>query len=408
MLLNVKEQENTITIVFRELKSTKVINALIMFLNSIKDTDKKIIFDFAKNRSQSYSDIHTSISGIIEYYKSKGLDIEVLDKGYISATSLKEPVHISSNDDLENKSIFDKVIRFDNTSVDIVADSIISQIKYLFVCEKNFLPALSWCLKEIMDNVIVHSGTNEGLIMAQVHHRRRLVNISIFDSGLGLLNTLSESGEFSPTNELEAIDLALTHKVSGNRNIGQGNGMWGLRQIVKNNKGHLSVMSGHAIKIFDYEKDTEEIYNNLAVLGENNQCTRIDFSLNFDNVIDIQESLGNYSVYETINSDIENMENENDWIIFDVKKQAILGTGTRQSGKQLRKYLINIMNTSDKKIVIDFKDVDMVSSSFADELIAQLILEVGKDVYKDRFVLSNINEHSKIIISSAIRQRVDF
>ena len=66
------------------------------------------------------------------------------------------------------------------------------------------------------------------------------------------------------------------------------------------------------------------------------------------------------------------------------------------------------MNTSDKKIVIDFKDVDMVSSSFADELIAQLILEVGKDVYKYRFVLSDINEHSNIIISSAIRQRVDF
>ena len=102
------------------------------------------------------------------------------------------------------------------------------------------------------------------------------------------------------------------------------------------------------------------------------------------------------------------MENENDWIIFDVKKEAIFGTGTRQSGKQLRKYLINIMNTSDKKIVIGFKDVDMVSSSFADELIAQLILEVGKDVYKDRFVLSNVNEHSNIIISSAIRQRIDF
>lgn len=408
MLLNVIESKDTIKINFFKLKTSKVVDDLIMFLNSIKDNKKKIVLDFTGINNKTYSNTHTTMSGIIEHYKSKGLDIEVLDKGYISATSLKEPVHISSNDDIENKSIFDKVIKFDNTSVDIVADSIINEIKYLFVCEKNFLPALSWCLKEIMDNVIVHSGTNEGLIMAQVHHRRRLVNISIFDSGLGLLNTLSESGEFSPTNELEAIDLALTHKVSGNRNIGQGNGMWGLRQIVKNNKGHLSVMSGRAIKIFDYEKDEEEIYDNLAVLGEHNQCTRIDFSLNFDNVIDIKESLGNYSVYETINSDIENMENENDWIIFDVKKQALLGTGTRQSGKQLRKYLINIMNTSDKKIVIDFKDVDMVSSSFADELIAQLILEIGKDVYKDRFVLSNVNEHSNIIISSAIRQRVDF
>ena len=408
MLLNVIESKDSIKINFFKLKTSKVVDDLIMYLNSVKDYKKKVVLNFTGINNKTYSNTHTTMSGIIEYYKNKGMNIEVIDKGYIFATSLKEPVHISSNDDLENKSVFDKVIKFDNTSVDIVADSIINQIKYLFVCEKNFLPALSWCLKEIMDNVIVHSGTNEGLIMAQVHHRRRLVNISIFDSGLGLLNTLSKSGEFSPQNDLETIDLALTHKVSGNRNIGQGNGMWGLRQIVKNNKGHLSVMSGRAIKIFDYEKNKEEIYDNLAILGENNKCTRIDFSLNFDNVIDIQESLGNYSVYETINSDIENMENENDWIIFDVKKEAILGTGTRQSGKQLRKYLINIMNTSDKKIVIDFKDVDMVSSSFADELVAQLILEVGKDVYKERFVLSNINEHSNIIISSAIRQRVDF
>ena len=50
----------------------------------------------------------------------------------------------------------------------------------------------------------------------------------------------------------------------------------------------------------------------------------------------------------------------------------------------------------------------MVSSSFVDELIAQLILEVGKDAYEDRFVLSNINEHSNIIISSAIKQKVNF
>lgn len=407
MLLNVKEQSDTITVFFYELKSTKVINALLMFLNSIKNVKKNVVLDFTKNKSQSYSNIHTSISGVVEYYRDKGLNIEILDKGYISATSLEKPVQIITDGDLVNKSIFDKVIKFDNTSVDTVADSIINQIKYLFVCEKNFLPALSWCLKEIMDNVIVHSGVNNGLIMAQVHHKKRLVNISIFDSGLGLLNTLSESGEFSPKNEQEAIDLALTHKVSGNRLVGQGNGMWGLKQIVKNNKGHLSVMSGHSIKIFDFDKNLETTYNNLAVLNEKNLSTRIDFSLNFDNIINLKESLGNYEVYESINCDIENMENENNWIIFNVKKEAILGTGTRQSGKALRKFLINIANTCDKKIAIDFADVDMISSSFADELIAQLMLEVGKDVYKDKFVLSNVNEHCGIIISAAITQRVD-
>ena len=180
--------------------------------------------------------------------------------------------------------------------------------------------------------------------------------------------------------------------------------MWGLKQIVKNNKGHLSVMSGHAIKIFDYENNSETSYDNLAILGENNHCTRIDFSLNFDNVIDIKESLGNYEVYEKINSDIENMENENNWIVFNVKKEAKLGTGTRQAGKTTRKYLMNIMNTSENRIVLDFKDVDMVSSSFADETIVQLIMEIGNDAFNDRFVLSNVNEQCNVVISAAIRR----
>ena len=118
--------------------------------------------------------------------------------------------------------------------------------------------------------------------------------------------------------------------------------------------------------------------------------------------------LGNYEVYEKINSDIENMENENNWIVFNVKKEAKLGTGTRQAGKTTRKYLMNIMNTSENRKVLDFKDVDMVSSSFADETIAQLIMEIRNDAFNDRFVLSNVNEQCNIVISAAIRQRVDF
>lgn len=408
MILNAKETDNDIVVLLNELKSIKVVDALIKFFNSKKNSGKRIIIDLRSSKTPTYSNISTSLSGIIKYYQNNGLNIVVKDKGYISSIFLKNPIHISSNKDKTDASIFDKVIEFDNSNVDVVADSIINQIKYLFVCEKNFLPALSWCLKEIMDNVIVHSGYNEGLIMAQAHHRSRLVNISIFDSGEGLLKTLSESGEFSPKSELEAIDLALSAKVSGNRNIGQGNGMWGLKQIVENNKGYLSVMTGHAIKMFDFKNNKIRTYDNLAILNNMNHCTRIDFSLNFDNVINIKKSLGNYEVYETINSDIEEMENENSWIVFNIKKESKLGTGTRQSGKVVRNYLINIMNICDNGIILDFKDVEMVSSSFADEAIAQLILEIGKEIFNSKFKFHNVNEQCNIVISAAIRQRIDF
>lgn len=408
MLLNIEKTNNIIKINFFKLKTSKVIDDLIMYLNSIKDSNKKIVLDFTGINNKTYSNSHTTISGIIDYYKEKGVDIDVIDNGYISSTSVNKPIHFESSSDLSTKGIFDKVIRFDNANVDIVSDSIINQIKFLYACEKNFLPALSWCLKEIMDNVINHSGKNDGLIMAQAHPRRRQINVSIFDRGKGLLNTLSKSGEFSPKNELEAIDLALTAKVSGDRNIGQGNGMWGLKQIVEYNKGHLSIMTGNAIKIFDYENDNVKIYDDLAILDDENRCTRIDFTLNFDNAINIKEALGNYEVYENINSDIEKMENDNNWIVFNIKNESKLGTGTRQSGKAIRKFLMNIMNTCENKIVLDFKDVDMMSSSFADEAIAQLILEIGIDTFKNRFILNGLNEQNMIVVSSAITQRIEF
>ena len=408
MLLNIEKNNDTIKIHFYKLKTSKVIDDLIKFLNSVKDCDKEIILDFTGIRNKTYSNSHTTISGVIDYYKNKGLNLKVVDKGYISSTSINKPIHFEPNIDLATNSVFDKVIKFDNTNVDAVSDSVIGQIKFLYACEHNFLPSLSWCLKEIMDNVINHSGKNEGLIMVQAHSRRRQLNVSIFDRGKGLLNTLSKSGEYSPKNELEAIDLALTAKVSGDREIGQGNGMWGLKQIVKNNRGYLSVMTGHAIKMFDFENNNVTIYDNLAILDEDDYCTRIDFSLNFDNAISVKEALGNYEIYERINSDIENMENDGNWIVFNIKKESILGTGTRQSGKAIRKYLINIMNTTENRIVLDFKDVDMISSSYADETVAQLILEIGKETYKNRFILSGLNEQCKAVVSSAIIQRIDF
>ena len=74
-------------------------------------------------------------------------------------------------------------------------------------------------------------------------------------------------------------------------------------------------------------------------------------------------------------------------IIFNAKEESKLGNGTRQAGKTTRKYLMNIMNTNKNRIVLDFKDVDMVSSLFPDEAIAQLIMEIGKDALNNRSLI---------------------
>ena len=155
---------------------------------------------------------------------------------------------------------------------------------------------------------------------------------------------MRQSGEFSPQNETEAIELAIIRGVSGNREIGQGTGLWGLKEILQENKGYLSIQTGHVNITYNFKDDTKKISSNLPILDKENLCTRIDFSINFDNFINLNKALDNYEPMEQINSEVQNLIDYNGWIHFNLVEQATGGIGTRDSGKRLRLYLLNLMN----------------------------------------------------------------
>ena len=92
--------------------------------------------------------------------------------------------------------------------------------------------------------------------------------------------------------------------------------------------------------------------------------------------------------------------------ILIVIKSKGLGVGTRKSGEKIRNELINIQKQSNRAIALDFKDLNIVSSSFADELIGRLVAEFGFYTFNNAFKMINMNTRIQSIVQRSVAQRM--
>lgn len=76
----------------------------------------------------------------------------------------------------------------------------------------------------------------------------------------------------------------------------------------------------------------------------------------------------------------------------------------RDLGKEIRTHFLDSLSL-DNTIVVDFANVEMINSSFADELFAKLIAEVGASKVKNKVKLINVSPTIKVIINEAIFTR---
>jgi anti-anti-sigma regulatory factor len=106
-----------------------------------------------------------------------------------------------------------------------------------------------------------------------------------------------------------------------------------------------------------------------------------------------------------VNLRIENLEGEDGAVRVALKKMKF-GAGTRQSGNFVRVYTANLLNETTAPIVVDFTDVGIVSSSFADEFIAKLYAQMGAEGFNQRIRLHGMNETNTVIVRNALALRI--
>jgi anti-anti-sigma regulatory factor len=250
-----------------------------------------------------------------------------------------------------------------------------------------------------MDNVLQHANTTHGYVMGQIHPTSQHIALCIYDFGQGIYNSLRNT-QYAPKDAVDAIMLAVKEGVTRDKLVGQGNGMWGLNNIVRSNSGILGITSGSGF--FGINRDEIRKSTNVPFLSPEHNCTTVDFQIDFDKGISISEALGGH---EPVDVRIEHLEDDRGNVVYRLADKPS-GTGTRQSGAALRNEVVNITRQTDSVVLLDFTGVSMVSSSFADEFIGKLAVEFGFIGFTQRFRLIGMNPTVQSIANRSVSQRL--
>lgn len=355
--------------------------------------------------SKTYSNVCAPIAGILDYYRKLGFDFKIEyenSQGYAAHTKFDNPQNIESyKDTVELQYPFDKVWVFSTSEgVNSLVNAYILAVRQADIVSSGVISSLEWCLNETMDNVLQHSEIGYGYIMAQLHKSVQQFSVCIFDAGIGFYNSL-KSSKYHPNSPLDAITLAMQEKITRDERIGQGNGLWGLSNLISDANGSLEISSAGA-DMTKNKNGLKTIEFGHFNLGKKYGTALIDFQLNYSHEIDVLKVLNGYQLNDMW---LEEYESENGEVIIPVAKESN-GTGTRKSAEKLRTMILNIVLADKKKVVLDFSNVHLISSSFSDELIGKIISTYGFVFFIRNFNIININSFNALILNRSVQQRM--
>lgn len=390
-------KRNNITIRLDKFGQAKYLNDCI--LHEISKGNNSITVNVED--SFTGSNVCAPIAGIIDFHRANGIKIHVNcpHDSYANHVRIYNPIIIEENP--HEISPFDKVFSFSSEDgVSNIVSMYSLALRQGDALEDGVIQSLEWCMNESIDNVLQHSMSKKGFVMAQLHKQNKSFNFCVFDAGIGIFNSLKDS-KHAPDNPLNAIQMAIKERITRDERIGQGNGLWGLSQIIKETNGRLLISSGGSR--YTYENSLESVVNSGDFnLGKQHGTTMIDFQLDYSSPIDVTRALNGYI---PIDLWLEHHENNRGEIILDVAKESN-GTGTRKSAEKMRTLTINCLKQNHNTVNLDFTNVNMLSSSFADELIGKLIAELGFSNFMEHIIISNLNAFNSAIVNRSVGQRM--
>jgi STAS-like domain of unknown function (DUF4325) len=165
----------------------------------------------------------------------------------------------------------------------------------------------------------------------------------------------------------------------------------------------FNVHSGYA-RLIDTPKGGLHVYNDRIPFSGTLILVAIDFS----NPKLLQDALRfggkSYSPVDHIETHFEKGQTAD--IVFHLKEEAA-SLANRLAGTSVRQKLLNLSNMSDgHKIYLDFGDIALVSSSFADEVVGKLFADIGPIEFMRRFEPRNMSSMVRQIVDRAIQQRL--
>lgn len=375
------------------------------FQLAIYDGTKAGYLDFLldfRGTGRVFPEAAVPIAAYLDMHKEEGLVFSTRHAPpYLVKSCFMSPLRVSTARNRDINFPLSKIWKFTDTpEVAQLVSLFVKALSSQHICATGVLEGFEWCLNEVMDNVLQHSNGSAGFVMMQIHKDSRRLSVCIADHGQGILCSLSTS-KYHPSSSVNAITLAVKAGVTRDPAVGQGNGLWGLSEIVRLNEARLNIMSGSGALYFDGQstRTFEQLPCNHVQPG-----TAVDFGINLERSVDVSAALGG-GTSTHINLRMESLETPEGNHCIQVQTVSH-GTGTRRSAEQVRTFVLNTFAEGANRVLLDFADVGMVSSSFADELVGKLVVHFGFSCFCQRVELKNVNPTIQTLIDRAVAQRI--
>ncbi len=341
-----------------------------------------------------FPNINVPMAATLQYYKASGVEVTYADgsRNPIIPSIINPIYDIASSD-----AVLSRVHQFTGSpeSVEISIDTIIDRVQGAVEFAKGNLDTIGWCLNEIMDNVSNHSRESVGFFEIQLHRKNKRLAICIADTGVGIRESLRQRR--TARSDEDAITLAMGHKYTRDSKTYQGNGLWGLNELVRAGKGMLVVSSGNGIVRIEGESSTHQSGRLPIGYGD----TIIDFQIPYDEPIDIEKTLG------------QSTEVDFSWKIYDMNSNKyVLRVAsetrgyTRKAGAEMYNKTINYLKVIPGYIEIDFSSVGRFSASFADEFIGKMVRNLGFTQFINLVRIVNMERAVAAQIDQAVQRRL--
>ncbi len=234
-----------------------------------------------------------------------------------------------------------RIVNNKNISEDFILDQIKNESGIFFDLPKNISNILDYAFSEMLNNAIVHSSSKK--IEIKIGKAKDNVFFEIRDWGIGIFNNLIKKRRLK--NELEAIQDLLKGKQTTAPKEHTGEGIFFTSKM----GNMLVIQSSNKKIIFNNILDDVFIKDVKHTAG-----TKVNFSIFIKSKINLGNVFKRYSegafAFNTTRTRVSLYKLDSDFI----------------SRSQARRILSGLDKF--KRIILDFKNVDTVGQSFADEV----------------------------------------
>jgi anti-sigma regulatory factor (Ser/Thr protein kinase) len=273
--------------------------------------------------------------------------------------------------------------------------------------DRDVIKALDWSINEVTDNVLNHAASpNGGLVQASTFSEQSKIQFVVADSGRGVPTAMREAFP-RVGNDGRAIQEAVKAGVTSIPESGQGNGLWGTLEIGKCSHGSFKITSGKGQLNCFVDLRTGR-YRQRLVEVPDFPGTVVMLEMQTDVVFDFEQALNLTTAVPGPVLDVVDLAHgtETGELTIRVVDEG-LGYGTRHAGVALRQKCLNLLNAEpSRRLVLDWSGVDLVTSSFADESVGKLFVELGPTTFASRVSHVGTEPVVRSLLDRAVLQRL--